>query len=79
MILKSGGLLGKLGGGIEEMSTTGGGAGAATFTPGTGMQYATPYAFRKKGQKADDEAYKKMGYKTVNEAHPLNKVIGGRP
>ena len=34
---------------LEEISSTGGGAGAATFTPGTGMQYATPYAFRKKG------------------------------
>ena len=32
---------------IEEMSTTGGGAGSASFTPGTGMQYATPYAFKK--------------------------------
>ncbi len=32
---------------IEEMSTTGGGAGSATFTGGTGMQYATPYAFKK--------------------------------
>ena len=63
----------------SEISTTGGGAGAASFTPGTGAQYATPFAFRKKGQKADDKAYKKMGYKTVNEAHPLNKVIGSRP
>ena len=32
---------------IEEMSTTGGGAGSASFTPGTGIQYATPYAFKK--------------------------------
>ena len=32
---------------VEEMSTTGGGAGSASFTPGTGMQYATPYAFKK--------------------------------
>ena len=31
---------------IEEMSTTGGGAGSASFTSGTGMQYATPYAFK---------------------------------
>jgi len=31
---------------LEEMSTTGGGAGSATFTPGTGMQYATPFAFK---------------------------------
>ena len=41
--------------------------GSATFTPGTGMQYATPYAFRKKGQKANDKAYKEIGYKPVKE------------
>ena len=52
---------------LDEMSTTGGGAGSATFTPGTGGQYATPFAFRKKGQKADDEAYKELGYKKVKE------------
>ena len=51
----------------SEISTTGGGPGAGSFTPGTGAQYATPYAFRKKGQKADDEAYKEMGYKAVKE------------
>jgi len=49
------------------MSTTGGGAGSASFTPGTGAQYATPYAFRKKGQKANDKAYKEIGYKNVKE------------
>ena len=52
---------------IDEMSTTGGGAGAASFTPGTGGQYATPFAFRKKGQKANDKSYKELGYKEVNE------------
>jgi len=52
---------------LDEMSTTGGGAGAASFTPGTGGQYATPFAFRKKGQKANDKAYKEMGYKAVKE------------
>lgn len=31
---------------LEEMSSTGGGAGSAGFTPGTGMQYATPFAFK---------------------------------
>ena len=39
---------------LEEMSTTGGGAGAASFTGGTGMQYATPYAFKKKKKKIDE-------------------------
>ena len=40
---------------LEEMSTTGG--GSASFTPGTGMTYATPYAFRrpKKKQKTNPE------------------------
>ena len=40
---------------LEEMSTTGG--GSASFTPGTGMTYATPYAFKrpKKKQKAIPE------------------------
>ena len=54
-------------GDLDEMSTTGGGAGSATFSPGTGGQYATPFAFRKKGQKADDKAYKELGYKAVKE------------
>ena len=41
---------------IEEMSTTGG-AGS----------YLTPYAFRKKGAKADDEAYTELGYTLAKE------------
>ncbi len=36
---------------IDEMSTTGGGAGSSTFSAGTGMQYATPYAFKLKKKK----------------------------
>jgi len=40
---------------VKEMSTTGGGAGAASFTAGTGMQYATPYAFKLKKKKKVDE------------------------
>ena len=54
-------------GDLDEMSTTGGGAGAASFSSGTGGQYATPFAFRKKGQKANDKAYKEIGYKEVKE------------
>ena len=53
---------------LEEVSTTGGGAGAASFTPGTGAQYATPYAFsgKKKEKYADGGMYtKKFGYKLV--------------
>jgi len=41
---------------VEEVSTSGA-AGA----------YNTPYAFRKKGSKPDDEAYKELGYKLVKE------------
>lgn len=40
---------------IDEISTTGGGAGSASFRPGTGMQYATPYAFRLKKKKDKDD------------------------
>ncbi len=41
---------------VDEISTSGA-AGA----------YLTPYAFRKKGQKANDDAYKELGYKEVKE------------
>lgn len=52
---------------LKEISSTGGGAGSASFSGGTGMQYATPYAFRRKGQKASDKAYKELGYTDVKE------------
>ena len=43
---------------LDEMSTTGG--GSAGFTPGTGMTYATPFAFKKpkNKQKAIPESHK---------------------
>lgn len=48
---------------VDEASTTG---GSATFTPGTGGQYATPYAFSKKGKYKDGGVYTKTyGYKLV--------------
>ena len=51
--------------GIDEASVTG---GSASFTPGEGAQYATPYAFNKdkkaKGTKA--KYYYKLGFKPVN-------------
>ena len=62
---------------VEENTTTGG--GSAGFTPGTGMTYATPYAFRrpKKKQKAIPESkldenldLSSYGYKLV----PKNKA-----
>lgn len=48
---------------IAEISVTGTGA---SFTPGTGAQYATPFAFSKKG--VENKATKfqeKMGMKVV--------------
>jgi hypothetical protein len=49
---------------LEEASVTG---GSASFSPGTGAQYATPFAFNK-NKKADGTArnyYYKLGYKPV--------------
>jgi polyhydroxyalkanoate synthesis regulator phasin len=48
----------------NEVSMTN--SGGATFTPGTGAQYATPRAFTKKGKKQNDATkyiLKKFGYK----------------
>jgi hypothetical protein len=48
---------------LSEMSTTGTGA---SFTPGAGEQYATPYAFSKKtGKNRATKYLEKLGYKTV--------------
>ena len=49
---------------LYEISTTGTGA---SFSPGTGAQYATPNAFAKKGQKTNraTKFLKKLGYKQV--------------
>ena len=52
---------------LEEISVTGGGGAGATFTPGVGAQYATPFAFNK-NKKADGTSrnyYYKLGYKPV--------------
>ena len=62
---------------VDEISTTGGGAGAASFTPGTGAQYATPYAFRKKGQKPNIKSYEEFGYKLVKEG--VGATLGPGP
>ena len=42
--------------GMFEMSGTGGGAGAGSFSPGTGGQYATPFTFKKMGKQELPEA-----------------------
>lgn len=51
---------------ISESSVTGGGA---TFTPGTGENYATPRAFNlnKKAKGAQHIYYYKLGFKPVNQ------------
>ena len=55
----------------KEIIATGTGA---TFTPGSGAQYATPYAFGKKGKKNKATQYgEKLGFKTVKrKKRPYN-------
>jgi len=48
---------------LKEQSATS--QGGATFTPGGGAQYATPFAFKKKGKKSPSIYYYKLGYKPV--------------
>ena len=59
---------------IKELSATGTGA---SFSPGTGGQYATPYAFSK--NKKDNRAtkyIKKLGYKQVSRPkRPLSTKL----
>jgi hypothetical protein len=48
---------------LDEANVTG---GTASFTPGTGAQYATPFAFSKKrGKNRVVNFLKKQGYKKV--------------
>ena len=51
---------------MNEMSTTG---GTASFTPGTGAQYATPFAFNKnkKAKGTASNYYYKLGFKPVDK------------
>ena len=60
---------------IKEMSATGTGA---SFTPGTGANYATPTAFNpnKKAKGAENIYYYKLGFKPVNQK-ALNKKAKG--
>jgi hypothetical protein len=68
----------------NEVSMTN--SGGATFTPGTGAQYATPRAFTKKGKKQNDATkyiLKKFGYKLApsipnrpSKAIDYKKVMG---
>jgi len=60
---------------LKEMSTTGTGA---SFTAGTGANYATPYAFNpnKKAKGTANNYYYKLGFKPVNQK-ALNKAAKG--
>jgi hypothetical protein len=64
---------------LQEMSATGAGAGAGSFTPGAGAQYATPYAFNpnKKAKGAQNIYYYKLGWKPVDaeKLHKASKAI----
>ena len=57
---------------VSETSATGGGTAGASFTAGTGEQYATPYAFNKnkKAKGAASNYYYKLGFKPVPEKVP---------
>ena len=56
---------------INEISVTGTGA---SFTPGVGAQYATPYAFTKgKAKNRATKYLEKLGFKTVKmKKRPYN-------
>jgi hypothetical protein len=60
---------------LKEISATGTGA---SFTAGTGANYATPYAFNpnKKAKGAKNIYYYKLGFKPVNQK-ALNKKAKG--
>lgn len=64
---------------LEEMSATGSGPGAGSFTPGSGAQYATPFAFNpnKKAKGAKNIYYYKLGWKPVDaeKLHKASKTI----
>ncbi len=64
---------------LGEESATGAGAGAATFIPGEGANYATPNAFNpnKKAKGAKNIYYYKLGWKPVDaeKLHKQSKVI----
>ena len=61
--------------GMNEISMTGTGA---TFTPGKGAQYATPYAFNrnKKAKGTASNYYYKLGFKPVNQKELRKKAKG---
>ena len=58
---------------LEEQSSTSQGGFAAAG--GSGAQYATPFAFRKKGKKGPSIYYYKLGYKPVPKIVPKSYDI----
>ena len=58
---------------LGEQSATS--QGGASFTPGEGAQYATPFAFKKKGKKGPSIYYYKLGYKPVPKIKPKSYDI----
>jgi hypothetical protein len=63
---------------LEEMSATGAGASAATFTPGESANYAPKFAYNpnKKAKGAQNIYYYKLGWKPV-DAEKLHKQAKG--
>jgi hypothetical protein len=64
----------------KEISSTGGGPGSAGFTPGTGAQYSTPFAFNKnKKAKGTSRNYMyKLGFKPV-KTEGIGATLGPGP
>ena len=58
---------------IDEQSSTA--TGGDAFAGGEGAQYATPFAFRKKGKKGPSIYYYKLGYKPVPKIVPKSYDI----
>ena len=58
---------------LKETSSTATGGNA--FAGGAGAQYATPYAFKKKGKKSPSIYYYKLGYKPVPKIVPKSYDI----
>jgi hypothetical protein len=58
---------------LKEQSSTA--TGGDAFAGGEGAQYATPFAFRKKGKKSPSIYYYKLGYKPVPKIKPKSYDI----
>jgi hypothetical protein len=63
---------------VTEISATGGGTAGASFSPGAGGQYATPFALNpnKKAKGTSRNYYLKMGWKPVNKEQMRKQAKG---